>query len=340
MKKTLAIIASGVTLVASVTGCGSKKATDQEAASEASADSVETLQHLSVNGLCLVNESGDTVVLTGPSLGWHSNWGRFYNDSTIMAFKEKWGANITRAAIGAHTSGDVVNCYDADSADAMSKLYTVIDAAIDNGMYVICDWHSHENRVADARDFFTAVTEKYGDTPNILYEIWNEPTEVEWQEIKDYANEIIPLIRRNAPNSVIIVGTPRWDQDVDLASESPLEFDNLLYSLHFYAASHGDEYRAKAEKAISNGLPLIISECGSMENTGDGPIGYDSWEKWMKLADDNKLSMLMWDIADKDETCSMVTPDASDNAMNWTDDQLKEWAKLAMKTTRARNGVN
>lgn len=339
VNKAFAIIVMGAAMAASIAGCGGKKAADV-ATVEGENDTLTTVSQLHVDGLFLRNAAGDTVVLTGPSLGWHSNWGRFYNDSTVMAFKQKWGANITRAAIGAHTSGDVVNCYDADSADAMTKLYAVIDAAIDNDMYVICDWHSHENRLEDAKKFFTAVTDKYGDTPNILYEIWNEPTEVQWQEIKDYANELIPVIREKAPNSVVIVGTPKWDQDVDIASESPLEFDNLLYSLHFYAASHGDEYRDKAMKAISNGLPLIISECGSMENTGDGPIGYESWEKWVKLADDNKLSMLMWDIADKNETCSMVTPDASDNAMNWTDDQLKEWAKLAMKTVRTRNGAN
>lgn len=322
---------------AAITACGGKTSAETEADNT---DSVTAfVRPLHVEGMFLKNDLGDTVVLNGPSLGWHSNWGRFYNDSTVMAFKEKWGANITRAAIGAHTSGDVVNCYDADSADAINKLYAVIDAAIANDMYILCDWHSHENRLADAKKFFTAVTEKYGDTPNILYEIWNEPTEVEWQEIKDYANEIIPLIREKAPNSVIIVGTPRWDQDVDIASESPLDFDNLLYSLHFYAKSHGDDYRAKAEKAVANGLPLIISECGSMENTGDGPIGYESWDKWMEFADDNKLSVLMWDIADKDETCSMVTADASDNGMEWTDAQLKEWAKLAMKTIKARNSA-
>lgn len=319
------------------TSCGGKTAATT--AEGECADSVATVSPLHVEGLYLMNAKGDTVVLNGPSLGWHSNWGRFYNDSTIMAFKEKWGANITRAAIGAHTSGDVINCYDADSADAMTKLFTVIDAAIANDMYIICDWHSHENRLADARKFFTAVTDKYGDTPNILYEIWNEPTEVEWQEIKDYASEIIPLIRSKAPNSVIIVGTPRWDQDVDIASESPLEFDNLLYSVHYYAASHGDDYRAKAEKAIANGLPLIVSECGSMENTGDGPIDYESWGKWMKLADRHKLSVLMWDIADKDETCSMVTSDAPSNAMLWTDAHLKPWAQLARKTIRTRNSA-
>lgn len=337
MNKTFSTLLGGITAAVMLTGCGGKKAADQIAEQNIPTDTIQTVEPLHIDGCFLCDASGNTVVLNGPSLGWHSNWGRFYNDSTVIALKEKWGANITRAAIGAHTSGDVVKCYDADSADAMNKLFTVIDAAIANGMYIICDWHSHENRLDDATEFFTTVTERYGDSPNILYEIWNEPTEVEWQEIKDYAEKLIPVIRKNAPSSVIIVGTPKWDQDVDIASESPLEFDNLLYALHFYAASHGDEFRDKARKAIANGLPLIISECGSMENTGDGPIGYESWGEWVRLADENRLSMLMWDIADKDETCSMVTPDASDNAMNWTDSQLKEWAKLAKKTVKERN---
>lgn len=310
-----------------------------ESADTTQTDTTAFVRPLHVDGLFLLNDKGDTMVLNGPSLGWHSNWGRFYNDSTVMAFKQRWGANITRAAIGAHDSYDVVNCYDTDSADAMAKLYTVIDAAIANDMYVICDFHSHQNRLGDARRFFTAVTEKYGDTPNILYEIWNEPNEADWDEIKAYANEIVPLIRRKAPNAVCIIGTPNWDQDVDIASQSPLDLDNVLYSLHYYAASHGDDFRAKAETAVANGLPLIISECGSMENTGDGPIGYDSWEKWTAFADRNHLSMLLWDIADKDETCSMVTSDAPSNAMQWEDRHLKEWARLAIKTIKQRNNV-
>ena len=117
--------------MSSMTGCGGKKAAEM---TNGETDSVESVSHLQVDGLMLKNAAGDTVVLNGPSLGWHSNWGRFYNDSTVMAFKQRWGANITRAAIGAHTSGDVVNCYDSDSADAMTKLYAVIDAAIENGM--------------------------------------------------------------------------------------------------------------------------------------------------------------------------------------------------------------
>lgn len=318
-----------------MTGCGGSTA---KTASAEAADSVSTfVSPLHVSGTALLNAEGDTMVLNGPSLGWHSNWGRFYNEGTVKALKEKWGANITRAAIGAHPSGDCVNGYSVDSVNAVNLAMKVIDAAIANDMYVICDWHSHNKTLADAKNFFTVITEKYGDKPNILYEIWNEPLDIPWQEIRDYAAEVIPVIRKNAPGAVIIVGTPKWDQDVDIAAENPVDAPNLLYSLHYYAGTHKDWNRDKAQKAIDAGLPLFISECGSMDHTGDGPIDYESWQAWMDFADSNNLSVLMWDIADKNETCSMISATASDNGMEWKEDDLKEWAKLARKTIKERN---
>lgn len=338
MKSLFFSIVSALLLFAAA-GCGQRNSGSADGAE--AADTAATLQvsPLSVRGTALVGIDGDTVVLNGPSLGWHSNWGRFYNEGTVRALKEKWGANIVRAAIGAHPSGDCVNGYSVDSANAVNLAVNVIDAAIANGMYVICDWHSHNNTLADAKKFFTVISEKYGDSPNILYEIWNEPLEIPWQEIRDYADELIPVIRRNAPHSVIIVGTPKWDQDVDVAAENPLTQPNLLYSLHFYAGTHKDWNRGKAEAAIAAGLPLIISECGSMDHTGDGPIDYESWREWMDFADSHKLSVLMWDIADKNETCSMISASAPDNGMEWSEEDLKEWAQLARKTIRERNGV-
>lgn len=331
---TIKRILGALLAAAALTACGSSAKTPAEA--EAT-DSIPAVSPLHVSGTALLNAEGDTVVLTGPSLGWHSNWGRFYTPGTVRALKEKWGANATRAAIGAHVSGDCVNCYEADSANAVNLAMTVIDAAIENGMYIICDWHAHENRLENARKFFTVITEKYGDSPNILYEIWNEPLDIPWAEVKEYADSIIPVIRRNAPNSVIIVGTPKWDQNVDVAAESPLSQPNLLYALHFYAGWHKEHNRAKADKALEAGLPLIVSECGSMLHTGDGPIDYESWGEWMQWADRNRISVLMWDIADKDETCSMLNPSASGDGMEWTDADLKEWARLAKETIKKRN---
>lgn len=336
------------TSIASILLCAAMASTtlgscrgNASSAGQAQDDSTATtfVTPLHVEGTALLNAAGDTVVLTGPSLGWHSNWGRFYNSGTIKALKEDWGANITRAAIGAHASGDCVNSYEADSANAVNLAMAAIDAAIENDMYIICDWHSHNNTLENAKKFFSVITEKYGDTPNILYEIWNEPLDIQWQEIKDYAAEVIPVIRANAPGAVIIVGTPKWDQEVDVAAQSPIDSPNLLYSLHYYAGTHKDWNRDKATKAIEAGLPLIISECGSMDHTGDGPIDYESWQAWMDWANDHKVSVLMWDIADKDESCSMIMPTASDDGSQWTDDDLKEWAKLAKKTIRERNSL-
>lgn len=68
-----------------------------------------------------------------------------------------------------------------------------------------------------------------------MYEIWNEPTEVEWKEIKDYAEEVIPVIRA----------------------------------------------------------------------------------KW-----------IAWSVSDKEETCSMLYPTASSDGRNWTEADMKPWAKM------------
>ncbi|MDE7147159.1 MAG: glycoside hydrolase family 5 protein [Duncaniella sp.] len=333
MKTLFTTFISAVVLSALV-GCGGTAAKNESTDSDSTSAFVSPLH---VSGTALLNAAGDTMVLNGPSLGWHCNWGRFYNEGTVRALKENWGANITRAAIGAHPSGDCVNGYSLDSVNAVNLAMKVIDAAIANDMYIICDWHSHDNTLEDAKKFFTVITEKYGDTPNILYEIWNEPLDIPWQEIKTYAEEVIPVIRKNAPNAVVIVGTPKWDQDVDIAAEDPVDAPNLLYSLHYYAGTHKDWNREKAQKALDAGLPLIISECGSMDHTGDGPIDYESWQQWMDFADRNNISVLMWDIADKNETCSMISASASDNGLEWKEEDLKEWAKLARKTVGERN---
>lgn len=330
---SLPLLALG--LAAALISCSQNKTTSAQTTD----DTADTLfvKPLHVQGSALVNAAGDTVVLTGPSLGWHGSHGRFYTPQTIETFKKDWGANITRAAIGAHTSGDVTRCYDADSAYAVNSAMTAIDAAIDNDMYIICDWHSHNNTKDNAIKFFDVISSKYGDDPHIIYEIWNEPLQIGWQEVKDYAAEVIPVIRRNAPNSVIIVGTPSWDQEVDKAAADPLDEKNVVYALHFYAATHKDYLRERAQQAIDSGLPIFISECGSMEASGDDQVDLESWNAWVDFADRNKLSMLMWSVSDKVETCSMLTPGSASEGTEWTEDNLKDWAKLVRSTTRQRN---
>ena len=168
-----------------------------------------------------------------------------------------------------------------------------------------------------------------GKLPNVMYEIWNEPTEVPWSECKAYAEELVPVIRALAPEAVVVVPTPRWDQEVDKAAEDQIKgIDNLLYSLHYYATTHTQWLRDKADYARSLGLPLIMSECASMEHTGDGVINPKEWDEWMQYADRNGISWIAWSISDKDETCSMLRPSAASDGRQWKDSDLKPWAVL------------
>jgi len=285
---------------------------------------------LSVKGTSLVNQDGNEIVLRGVSFGWHNWWSRFYNENTVTWLKEDWKCDVVRAAIGVEPSG----AYLYSPQLALKCLYAVVDAAIKNDMYVIIDWHSHNIRLNEAKAFFQLVAEKYKDYPNIIYEIFNEPEKNSWSEVKAYSEAVIETIRAIDKKNIILVGTPTWSQDVDVAANNPITgYDNLMYVLHFYAATHGQSYRDKANRALQKGLPIFVSECGGMEATGNGPINMQAWQTWLQWMNEHNVSWLAWSVADKDETCSMIK-DTTSPVSEWTDSDLKEWGQIVREELR------
>lgn len=287
---------------------------------------VERHGQLRVEGTQLVDSKGAPVQLRGVSMGWHNMWPRFYNQGTVDRLTGDWGADLVRCSVGvAHLDSG----FDCDSVAAYAVVDSIVQGAVRNGAYVLVDFHSHPNKLADAKRFFTHVAGKYGHLPNIMYEIWNEPTEVPWSECKAYAEELIPVIRALDPDGIVVVPTPRWDQEVDKAADDPITgVPGLLYSLHYYAATHTGWLRDKAQYALDKGLPLIMSECASMLHTGDGVVDTKEWDEWMRFADEKGISWAAWSISDKDETCSMLRPSAASDGREWRDSDLKPWAVL------------
>lgn len=287
---------------------------------------VEDHGQLCVRGTQLTDSKGEPVQLRGVSMGWHNMWPRFYNQGTVDRLTRDWGADLVRCSVGvAHLDSG----FDCDSVAAYAVVDSIVQGAVRNGAYVLVDFHSHPNKLADAKRFFTHVAGKYGHLPNVMYEIWNEPTEVPWSECKAYAEALIPVIRALDPDGIIVVPTPRWDQEVDKAADDPIRgTDNLLYSLHYYAATHTGWLRDKAQYALDKGLPLIMSECASMLHTGDGVVDTKEWDEWMRFADEKGISWAAWSISDKDETCSMLRPSAASDGRDWKDSDLKPWAVL------------
>jgi endoglucanase len=275
---------------------------------------------LSVKGTKLVDEHGKITVLNGVSLGWHNWWPRFYNEDAVKWLADDWKCSVVRAAMGV----DPKNGY-IDKPDwSKEKMEAVIQGAIDNGIYVLIDWHSHTLKTEQAKTFFAEMAQKYGKYPNVIYELYNEPVNDTWKQVKEYSVELIKTIRAIDPANVILVGSPHWDQDVHLVADDPIEgFSNIMYTCHFYAATHGQSLIDRCDYALKKGIPIFISESAGMLASGQGAIDYPAWQKWIGWCTANDISLISWSIADKNETCSMLKPTASSTG-NWKEDDLKE----------------
>ena len=296
-------------------------------------DPVKKYGQLQVLGAQLCDQQGNPVILRGVSLGWHNLWPRFYNRKVVQTLKDDWNASVVRAAMGILIEDNYL-----DNPDfAMQCMTPVIESAIKKNVYVIIDWHSHFLKTEEAKAFFGRMAKKYGKYPHIIYEIYNEPVEDSWADLKKYAYEVIGEIRKYDTDNIVLVGCPHWDQDIHLVAESPLEgLRNVMYTVHFYAATHGDYLRERTEAAIKKGIPVFISESGATEASGDGKIDPVSEEKWIQMCERLGVSWVCWSISDKNESCSMLLPRATATGP-WPDDVIKEYGKLVKSLLKKYN---
>ncbi|MEE0955174.1 MAG: cellulase family glycosylhydrolase [Eubacterium sp.] len=300
-----------------------------------------SISPLHVEGSQLTDQDGNAVRLQGVSTHGLQWFPQFVNKDAFKTLRDDWHANVVRLAMYT-AEGGCCETDDAGREDFKDLIDAGVKAATDLGMYVIIDWHIlHDNSPSMHQDmaaeFFAEESKKYADYPNVIYEICNEPNGSDWKsDIKPYAETIIPIIRKNAPDSVIIVGTNTWSQDLQDPAADPLEFDNIMYALHFYAGTHKDDLRKKAEAALDSGLPVFISESSITDASGNGGIDYDSAEAWKKLITDRGLSYIEWSLANKDESSAILKASCTKTS-GWTEEDLSEtalWYREMMRNMR------
>ncbi|WP_350292262.1 glycoside hydrolase family 5 protein [uncultured Croceitalea sp.] len=287
-----------------------------------------------LNGV-LVNKNNAPVQLRGMSFFWSQWIGKYYTEDTVNWLKNDWQCTVVRAAMAV----DEANGYLTNSELEKQKVFTVIDAAIKNGLYVIVDWHSHhaEDYLEEAKSFFAEVSEKYGDVPNIIYETYNEPLDVSWTAVlKPYHETIIAEIRKNDPDNLIICGTRTWSQRVDEVIGNKIDDENVAYTLHYYAATHKQELRAIAKSALDNNIPIFVTEYGVSEASGDGSIDNVEAEAWWSFMDENNISWCNWSIADKEELSAALKPNASANG-GWPLDMLTTSGTMVREELKKKN---
>lgn len=279
---------------------------------------------LSVKGADLVDENGEKYQLYGMSTHGLAWFPQYVCQETVTALRQEWNTNCIRLAMYTYESGGY--CSDGDKEQLKTLVKNGVEYATNEGMYVIIDWHVLNDRNPliykdEAISFFDEMSSFYSDRDNIIYEICNEPNGASWEDVTAYANEVIPVIRANDSDAVIIVGTPTWSQDINLALDKPLNYDNILYALHFYAATHKEWLRDRMEGCINNGLPVIVSEFGICDASGNGALDIEQANEWKKLIEKYNVSYMCWNLANKNESSS-IFPENSTKLSGWTDEDL------------------
>ncbi|MDT0445823.1 glycoside hydrolase family 5 protein [Streptomyces johnsoniae] len=290
----------------------------------------ESYGALDVCGTTLCGEDGQPVQLRGMSTHGTQWYAQCVTDGSLDVLADDWGADVLRVSTYVQEEG-----YETDPEHFTELASRIIDQATARGMYVIVDWHmltpGDPNANTElAEQFFTDITARHGDQDNLLYEIANEPSGVSWQGIKSYAEDIVPVVRAGDPDAVVIVGTRGWSSlgvsegsDESEIVANPVNADNIMYTFHFYAASHQDGYLSTLSRAADQ-LPIFVTEFGTQEYTGDGPNDFAFAQQYIDLMAEKNISWTNWNFSDDFRTGAVFEPGTCDSG-SWGDPgSLKE----------------
>lgn len=299
---------------------------------------------LHVKGTKLVDKKGHEVQLRGVSTHGLSWYPQYVNDKCFAQLHDKWGANVVRLAMyteeyNGYCSGDAKN-----RSDLKKLIKKGVKLAKKHKMYVIVDWHilsdgNPNSHKKEAKAFFREMSREFKGYNNVIYEICNEPNNgTSWKEIKSYARSVISTIRKNDKKAVIVVGTPTWSQDVDQAAADPIKGDNIMYALHFYAATHKADLRNKMTAAINKGLPVFVTEYGICDASGNGAIDKKEADRWVQTMDEYGVSYIAWNLSNKQESSSIIKSSCS-KVSGFKKSELSDEGKWLYHLLRKKAGL-
>nr|BAF57373.1 putative glycosyl hydrolase family5 [uncultured symbiotic protist of Neotermes koshunensis] len=268
--------------------------------------------------------SSKTAMLRGVSCSWHNWWPQFHSAATVRGLKSDFHANVVRTFIGVEKEGGFLT----NQQKAYDCCYAVVDECIAQGIYVIINWASFVlTYQTQATQFFKTVATKYHSSSYVIYELLNEPEAATWAQIKPYSQALIQTIRAIDPSNLILVPTPRWDQEIGAAANDPITGDNnLAYTLHIYTGTHPASYRDDA-RAAKKKIPVWADENGAMNADGKGALDRTGWNTWIAFYEELQIPWLGYGTQDTSETCSIFKSTDSFN-------DLSDWGKLLKETIR------
>ena len=297
----------------------------------------------------MVDQNGVPTQLRGASTHGMHWFPQYVNQNAFQTLRDDWGINMVRLVCYPRDGGSVGYLTGGDSTK--QQLDTLIQNGVDYatklGMYALVDWHVHaynpNEYLKEAKTFFTKYATMYKDHDNVLYEICNEPTGTNWysgngKDLYTYCSEVIETIRAIDPDAIIICGTNTWSQDVDQVAAKPMKdlgFKNIMYTFHFYSATHGENLMKKVRQATKDGTPIFVTEFGICSADGNGSYDAENADRWIALLDELNISFACWSYSNCNEKSAYFKSSCSNAGGDWTADDLTTTGKWLINTCRA-----
>ena len=297
----------------------------------------------------MVDQNGVPTQLRGASTHGMHWFPQYVNQNAFQTLRDDWGINMVRLVCYPRDGGSVGYLTGGDSTK--QQLDTLIQNGVDYatklGMYALVDWHVHaynpNEYLKEAKIFFTKYATMYKDHDNVLYEICNEPTGTNWysgngKDLYTYCSEVIKTIRAIDPDAIIICGTNTWSQDVDQVAAKPMKalgYENIMYTFHFYSATHKENLMEKVRLATKDGTPIFVTEFGICSADGNGSYDPESADRWIALLDELNISFACWSYSNCNEKSAYFKSSCSNAGGDWTADDLTTTGKWLINTCRA-----
>ena len=297
----------------------------------------------------MVDQNGVPTQLRGASTHGMHWFPQYVNQNAFQTLRDDWGINMVRLVCYPRDVGSVGYLTGGDSTK--QQLDTLIQNGVDYatklGMYALVDWHVHaynpNEYLKEAKIFFTKYATMYKDHDNVLYEICNEPTGTNWysgngKDLYTYCSEVIKTIRAIDPDAIIICGTNTWSQDVDQVAAKPMKalgYENIMYTFHFYSATHKENLMKKVRLATKDGTPIFVTEFGICSADGNGSYDAENADRWIELLDELNISFACWSYSNCNEKSAYFKSSCSNAGGDWTADDLTTTGKWLINTCRA-----
>lgn len=265
------------------------------------ADPAALASRLHTEGKWIVDAGGSRVKLRGvatadPAFYWR------WHPKTAMEVVEwasdegrGWYPNTVRLPV---TQG-YIDHYGLDTV-IDDILRPLVDLLGDRGVYAMVDYHLIRPYTTEATDnaetdysvypdellrtFWNRVAPEFAADVHVIYELFNEPTEpahwgddeAAWQEWKQAAQSWVDLVQSHAPETPLIIGSPRWTSVTNMAAVDPFDGENLIYSAHIYPANGQPSEFDPTYGAPAEEVPVVVTEFGWDPNGGSVDQGTNS----------------------------------------------------------------